>query len=57
MNPPLHSAPTYHEKLVQAKIEHNAKVMLDIRQKRAISEMKTLSRADSINATENAQYH
>ena len=54
---PLHSAPTFHEKLVQAKIEHIAKVTLDLRQKRAITEMKELPKADSINMTENAQYH
>ena len=57
MNAPLHTAPTYHEKYVQAKIEHIAKVTLDLRQKRAITAMKKISRAGSINMTENAAFH
>jgi len=57
VNPSLLTAPTYHEKLVQAKIEHIAKVTLDIRQKRAVTAMKKISRANSINQTDNANYH
>ena len=49
INAPLLSAPTYHEKFVRAKIEHIAKVTLDIRQKRAKTAMKKLSRTHSIN--------
>jgi hypothetical protein len=39
----LISAPTYHQRIVEAKIEHIAKVTLDIRQKRKETKMKPIS--------------
>lgn len=48
INASLLSAPTYHEKFVQAKIEHIAKVTLDIRQKREATAMKRIPQAQAI---------
>ena len=57
MNAALLTAPTHHQKFVEAKIEHIAKVTLDKRQKRAVTAMKVIPRAQAINQTQNAMYH
>lgn len=54
MNIPLFTAPTYHERYVQAKIEHDERTVLAIRQKRAVKTMQAISICDSINMTDNA---
>lgn len=51
INAKLLTAPTYHQKFVAAKIEHMAKVTLDIRQKRAKTAMKQIGATLSINQT------
>ena len=53
----LSTAPTYHQKFLEAKLAHIAKVHLDMRQKRAVTAMKVLPKTQAINQTGNAMYH
>ena len=50
----MYTAPTYQMNLCAAKIAYNAETVAAIKQKREMSRMKNIQRANSINATRNA---
>ena len=53
----LSTAPTHHQKFIEAKLAHIATANLAIRQKRAVTAMKVLPKTEAINQKGNAMYH